>query len=168
MLRRIAAPLLLTSLIIAPLAQRVDAQAPATAAQPAYGAPIAVDLARKLAAAAAAEAQKNKRNVAIAIVDTGGHLVYFEKLPETQTGSVEVSIDKARSAALFRRPTKSFQDTLAAGGEGLRVLKINGAVPLEGGLPIVADGRVIGAIGVSGATSEQDGQVAKAGAALSR
>ena len=128
-----------------------------------YGSAITVAAAKKVAAAALAEAQKNTWAMAVAIVDTGGHLVYFEKMDGTQTGSVTVAQKKARSAALFKRPTKAFQDTLAAGGDGLRVLGIRGAVPVEGGLPIVIDGAIVGAIGMSGGTSQQDGQCAQAG-----
>ena len=129
-----------------------------------YGMPIVLDSARKAAAAASAEARKNSWNMAIAVVDTGGHLVYFEKMDNTQTGSVDVAIEKARSAALFRRPTKIFQDGVAAGGEGLRLLRLEGAVPIDGGVPIVVGGRILGGIGVSGGSGEQDGQVARAGA----
>jgi uncharacterized protein GlcG (DUF336 family) len=102
--------------------------------------------------------------MAVAIVDTAGNLVYFEKMDGTQTGSVKVAIEKARSAALFKRPTKVFQDALAAGGEGLRILRLEGAVPVDGGFPLLMDAKIVGAIGVSGATSQQDGQCAKAGA----
>ena len=84
-------------------------------------------------------------------------------MDDTQTGSVVVAIAKARSAALFKRPTKAFQDTLAAGGEGLRVLRLENAVPVEGGIPLVVDGKIAGAIGLSGGTSAQDGQCAQAG-----
>ena len=129
-----------------------------------YGLAIALETAKKAAAPALAEARKNNWTMAVAIVDTAGHLVYFEKMDATQTGSVAVAIDKARSAALFKRPTKAFQDTLAAGGDGLRVLGLDGAVPVEGGIPLVMDGQFVGAIGVSGGTSQQDGQCAKAGA----
>src|SRR5712664_1973587 len=129
-----------------------------------YGLAITLDNAKKAAAPALAEARKNNWTMAVAIVDTAGNLVYFEKMDGTQTGSVAVAIDKARSAALFKRPTKAFQDTLAAGGEGLRVLGLQGAVPVEGGIPIVRDGKIVGAIGVSGGTSSQDGQCARAGA----
>src|SRR5436853_7290806 len=97
-----------------------------------YGISISPDAAKKVAAAAIAEARKNNWAMAVAIVDTGGYLVYFERMPDTQLGSVEVSIEKARSAALFRRPTKSFQDTVAGGGEGLRILRLTGALPAEG------------------------------------
>jgi glc operon protein GlcG len=130
-----------------------------------YGLSIATEHAKKVAAAAIAEAQKNNFKMAIAIVDTGGVLIYFEKMQDTQTGSVELAIAKGRTAALFRRPTKTFQDTLAAGGEGLRILALTGVMPVNGGVPLIVDGKVIGAIGVSGGSAEQDGQVANAGAA---
>ena len=128
-----------------------------------YGAPINLETAKKVAAAAVAEVKKNNWTMAVAIVDTAGDLVYFEKLDGTQTGSVRVAMDKARSAALFKRPTKAWQDVLAAGGDGLRVLGISGAVPVEGGLPLLVDGKIVGAIGVSGGSSAQDGVAAKAG-----
>jgi uncharacterized protein GlcG (DUF336 family) len=128
-----------------------------------YGTPIDLATAKKFAVPALAEAQKNNWAMAVAIVDIAGDLVYFEKMDATQAGSVTVSIDKARSAARFKRPTKAFQDMLTSGGEGLRVFRIKGAVPVEGGVPIVVDGKIIGAIGVSGGTSAQDGQCARAG-----
>jgi glc operon protein GlcG len=129
-----------------------------------YGAPITLESAKKAAAPALAEAAKNGWNMAVAIVDPGGNLVYYEKMDNTQLGSANIAIDKARSAALFKRPTKAFQDALAAGGDGLRILRLQGAVPVEGGFPLVMDGKIVGAIGVSGATSAQDAQCAKAGA----
>ncbi|PYS26195.1 MAG: hypothetical protein DMG11_20870, partial [Acidobacteria bacterium] len=98
------------------------------------------------------------------IVDPAGLLVYFEKMDGTQNGSVEVSIEKARTAALFKRPSKVFQDAVAGGGEGLRLLRLTGAMPIDGGFPIIADGRIIGAVGCSGGAGDQDGRVAKAGA----
>jgi uncharacterized protein GlcG (DUF336 family) len=128
-----------------------------------YGQPITLEQAKRVAAAALAEAGRNGWTMAVAIVDTGGHLVCFEKMDDTQLGSVQVSQDKAKSAALFKRPTKAFQDVLAAGGEGLRVLRLTDAVPVDGGLPLVGGGKMIGAIGVSGGTSAQDGQCAQAG-----
>jgi uncharacterized protein GlcG (DUF336 family) len=131
----------------------------------AYGTNVTVDMAKKAAAPALAEARKNQWMMAIAIVDTAGELVYFERMDDTQVGSVQVAIDKARSAARFKRPTKAFQDALAAGGEGLRILALNGAVPVDGGLPLVVGGKIVGAIGASGGTSAQDGQVAAAGVA---
>ncbi len=129
-----------------------------------YGLSINLDTAKKIAASAITEARKNNWTMAVAVVDTGGNLVYFEKMDGTQTGSVRVAISKGRSAVLFKRPTKAFQDMLAAGGEGLRVLRLEGAVPVEGGLPLLMDGKIVGAIGISGGTSQQDGLVAKAGA----
>ncbi len=129
-----------------------------------YGAPISLENAKKAAAPALAEAEKNHWNMAVAIVDPSGNLVYYEKMDNTQLGSANVAIDKARSAALFKRPTKALQDALAAGGEGLRVLRIQGAVPVEGGIPLMIDGKIVGAIGVSGGAPAQDGQCAKAGA----
>lgn len=129
-----------------------------------YGLPISLENARKAAAPALAEAAKNNWNVAVAIVDPAGNLIYYEKMDNTQLGSANVAIDKARSAALFKRPTKVFQDALAAGGDSVRILRIQGVVPVEGGIPLVADGKIVGAIGVSGATSAQDAQCAKAGA----
>jgi glc operon protein GlcG len=129
----------------------------------AYGTAIRIEAAKKAAAAALAEARRNNWTMAVAVVDPGGHLVYFERMDDTQVGSATVAQDKARSAALFKRPTKAFQDTLAAGGDGLRVLGIRGAVPVEGGLPLIVDGAIAGGIGVSGGTSPQDGQCAKAG-----
>ncbi len=128
-----------------------------------YGFPIGLAAAKKVAAPAVAEAQKNNWAMAVAIVDIAGDLVYFEKMDATQAGSVTVSVDKARSAARFKRPTKAFQDMLAGGGDGLRVFRIKGAVPVEGGVPIVVDGKIVGAIGVSGGSSAQDGQCALAG-----
>jgi glc operon protein GlcG len=131
-----------------------------------YGPPISVEKAKKVAAAALAEAAKNHWNMAVAVVDPNGTLIYYEKMENTQTGSANVAIEKARSAAQFMRPTKAFQDALAAGGPGLRVLGIPGAVPVEGGIPLVADGKIVGAIGLSGDTSENDGRCAQAGAAI--
>src|SRR5271165_4195812 len=98
------------------------------------------------------------------MTNNGGNLVYFEKMDNTQIGGGNVAIDKAHSAAFFKRSTKAFEDVLAAGGDGLRVLGLHGAVPVEGGIPLLIDGNIVGAIGVSGGTAPQDGQCAKAGA----
>jgi uncharacterized protein GlcG (DUF336 family) len=130
-----------------------------------YGPPITNESARKVAATAVAEARKNNWNMAIAIVDPAGELVFFEKIDGTQAASVNIAIDKARSSARFKRPTKALQDVLAGGGAGLRMLALQGAVPVDGGTPLLMDGKIVGAIGVSGGTSEQDGQVAAAAAA---
>jgi uncharacterized protein GlcG (DUF336 family) len=129
-----------------------------------YGPSINGENAKKVASAALAEARRNSWNMAAAVVDTAGDLVYFEKLDGTQQASVTIAQDKARSAARFKRPTKALQDVLAAGGDGLRLLALQGAVPVEGGVPILIDGKIVGAIGVSGGTSPQDGQCARVGA----
>src|SRR5438067_7309984 len=129
-----------------------------------YGLSISVDNAKKIAALSVAEAGKNGWKMAIAIVDVAGDLVYFEKMDGTQVASVNIAQDKARSSVRFKRPTKAMQDVLAGGGAGIRFLALQGAVPVEGGLPLVMDGKIVGAIGASGGTSEQDGQSAKAGA----
>ncbi len=129
-----------------------------------YGAPMGLEAAKKVMTAAEAEAAKNNWGMAIAILDSTGHMVMLHKMDNTQYGSIAVAEDKARSALDFRRPSKVFEDLVAQGGLGLRILALRGASPLEGGLPIVTDGKIVGAIGVSGATSVQDGQVAKAGA----
>jgi len=129
-----------------------------------YGAPISLENAKKAAATAIAEARKNNWTMALAVVDPNGTLVYYEKLDNTQIGSAQVAINKARSATLFKRPTKSFEDQLAKGGDGLRTLGLEGAVPVEGGVPIVVEGKIVGAIGMSGGTSAQDAQCAQVGA----
>lgn len=133
-----------------------------------YGAPISLDAAKKAMAAAEAEAKKNNWPVAIAIVDTTGSLAMLLKLDSTQTASVEIAIGKARTAMDFRRPTKALQDAIAGGGAGLRLLALNNATPLEGGVPIIVDGKIIGGIGVSGVASENDAAVAIAGAAAAK
>ena len=133
-----------------------------------YGAPIPLAQAREALAAAQEEATKHGWNVAIAVVDSGGHLVVFERMDTTQYASAAVAIEKARTASGFRRPSKAFQDNVAAGGEGLRMLDLTGAMAIEGGVPLIHEGRIVGAIGVSGVTSAQDGQIARAGAAALR
>jgi uncharacterized protein GlcG (DUF336 family) len=130
-----------------------------------YGLSIGAEQAKSVAAAAIAEARRNQWTMAIAIVDTAGDLVYFERMDHTQVGSVDVAIAKARAAARFKRPTKAFQDALAAGGEGWRILSLDGAVAVEGGLPLMSGGKIVGAIGASGGTSQQDGVSAAAGVA---
>ena len=142
------------------------AQAPVAPPPPqiAYGAPISLEQAKKAMAGAEAEAMKNKWNVVITVLDSGGHLVAMHRLDGTQLGSIDAARDKAYSAVLYRRPTKVFQDLVGQGGANLRLLRLSGASPLEGGIPIIVDGKLVGAIGVSGVTSEQDAQVAKAGA----
>jgi uncharacterized protein GlcG (DUF336 family) len=130
-----------------------------------YGLPISIEDAKIVAAAAVAEARAHNWAMAVAIVDPAGFLVYFEKMQDTQNASGELSIEKARTSALFRRPTKVFQDALAAGGDNLRVLGLTGVIPNGGGFPLVVAGRLIGAIGVSGGSVEQDAQVGQSGVA---
>ncbi len=154
----IAKSLALMIMVLVLFAGRAAAQAPNP-----YGAPVSVDVAKKAAAAAIAEARKNNWNMAVAVTDTGGQLVYFERMDNTQHGSINVAIGKARSAALFKRPSKVFQDAVASGGAGLRILGLEGAVPLDGGLLLVIDGKIVGGIGVSGAAGDQDAQCARAG-----
>jgi glc operon protein GlcG len=125
---------------------------------------LTLDAAKKMAAAAEAEAMKNKWNVVIAIVDDGGHLVYLQRMDGTQTGSIDVAIGKARTAMAFRRPTKVFDD-LAKTRPSIMSIAAD-AVLLEGGVPIKAGDQVIGAMGVSGVTSQQDAQIAEAGIAV--
>jgi len=123
---------------------------------------LTLEAAKKIAAAAEAEASKNKWNVVIAIVDDGGHLIYLQRMDGTQTGSVDVAIKKAQTAMSFKRPTKVFEEAIAGGRNAL--IALHGALPLEGGLPLMSGGQQIGAIGVSGVKSTEDGQIAKAGA----
>jgi glc operon protein GlcG len=129
---------------------------------PPYGLSISIDQAKKAMVAAEAEARKNNWQVVISIVDTGGHLVMLQRL-EAQNASVEIAIGKARTSVNFRRPTKALEDSLAANGSALRILAVPGVMPLQGGLPIVMDGKIIGGIGVSGVLATQDEMVAKAG-----
>lgn len=129
---------------------------------PSYGPPVTTEQAKKAASDALAEARANNWTMAAAVVDPGGILVYFERLDDTQNASSQIAVDKARSAALFKRPTKTFQDSVERGGIGLRVTKLRGAMPIDGGVPIIVNGQIVGGLGVSGGTAEQDGQCAKA------
>jgi uncharacterized protein GlcG (DUF336 family) len=152
----------IAALLLAPLA--AVAQTPAAGPMP-YGPSITLEAAKKVIAGAGAEAKKNNWWMAIAIVDTAGKLVAFERMDNTQIASNEIALGKAVSANNLKRPTKVLQDALAAGGAGVRFLALPGAMPIEGGIPIVADGKIIGAIGVSGAASNEDAQCATAGIA---
>jgi glc operon protein GlcG len=134
-------------------------------APPLYGPPISLETARRVMAAAEAEASANGWRAVIAIVDTGANLVMLHRMDQANLGAVEISQRKAAAAVNFRRSTKVFEDTLVAGGPGIRMLAFAPElIPVEGGVPIVDEGRVVGAIGVSGMQSSQDGQVADAGA----
>ena len=129
---------------------------------PAYSLPITLDQAKKVMAGAEAEAKKNNWPVAIVILDSGGQIVMMQRLDNTQWGSSDIAKEKARSAVALRRPTKALQDAIAQGGVNLRFLSTGFSV-LEGGIPIIADGKIIGSIGVSGVMSNQDAQTAQAG-----
>jgi uncharacterized protein GlcG (DUF336 family) len=129
---------------------------------PSYGMPINLDQAKKVMAGAEAEAKKNNWPVAIVILDSGGQMVMMQRLDNTQWGSVDIAKEKARSAVALRRPTKALQDAIAQGGSNLRLLS-TGFSMLEGGIPIIVDGKIIGSVGVSGVTSQQDAQTAQAG-----
>ena len=149
------------------------AQAPAPAAPSAvtlpYGPSITLDQAKRAMAAAELEAAKNSWQVAITILDSGGNLVMFHRVDNAQLSAATVSEGKARTALEFKRPSKALDDAIANGGAGMRLLALKDITPLEGGLLIVVDGKIVGAIGVSGALSSQDSQIAKAGAdALTR
>ncbi len=150
----------------APAAPAVAAPAPATPPAPPapYGTPLTLEMAKKAMAAAEAEAMKNNWPVAISIFDSAGHPVMFQRLPNTQYASIRIAEGKARTALEFRRPTKALEDGITAGGVGLRILAVPNVTPLEGGILILNDGKIIGSIGVSGVLSSQDAMVARAGA----
>lgn len=132
-----------------------------------YGHNISLADAKKVAAASEAYAVGKNWNVVVAIVDTGGNLVYLQRSDNTQIGSLEVAVAKAKTANNFKRPTKAFQDGLAGGGENLRILSLpDGAIAVEGGELLISDGKIIGAIGISGLTAAQDTEVAKVGTAV--
>lgn len=123
---------------------------------------LTLDAAKKIAASAEAEAKKRGATVVIAVVDDGGYLLVLERLDETQVASVDVGIAKARTAAIFRRPSKVFEDQVKNGR--IAALALPGAVALQGGVPIIINGKVIGAIGVSGNSPQEDEDIAKVGA----
>ena len=158
-------PKSLAVLVLTLSASGALAQAAPSAYLTPIGPSIGVEAAKKAAAAALAEARKNGWLMVVAVVDPAGTLVYYEKMDNVQLGSAKVAVGKARSAALFKRPSKAFQDAVAGGGVGVRILGLEGAVPLEGGLPIVVGGKLVGAIGLSGDLSENDGKCAAAGLA---
>jgi glc operon protein GlcG len=131
--------------------------------RPPYGPAVNLATAKKIVAGAVAEAQKNNWRVAIAVVDNHGVLVYYEMIDDTQTASSQIAIDKAKAAAMYRRPTRAFVDAIAKAGPAIMTLP--GVVASPGGVPIMVGGRVTGAVGVSGVTGDQDEQIAKAGLA---
>jgi uncharacterized protein GlcG (DUF336 family) len=148
---------LLLGLTLAAVACAASAQR-----RPDYGPAITLATAKKVAAATIAECQKNQWNVAVAVVDTHGALLYFERLENTQYASNDVAIGKARTAATYQRPTRAFADVINKGGPATATL--GGVVASPGGVPLMVDGKVVGAVGVSGVTGDQDEQCAKAGA----
>jgi glc operon protein GlcG len=165
-----------TALMLGSAAQAQQTPAPAAAAAPpaaaapaapapGYGEAISLDMAKKVADAAEAEAKKNNWTMAIAIVTPSGDLAYFRRLDNTQYASSTIAQHKAKAAATFKRPTKVFEDRIAGGGAGLAALTLDGIIASEGGVPILVNGKVVGAIGASGGTGQQDGVVANAGAA---
>jgi uncharacterized protein GlcG (DUF336 family) len=160
-------PLVVATVIFVASSFPSGAQQPAAPSAPPtmpYGSPISLDAAKKVMAAAEAEAMKNNWLMAIVILDSTGHTVMLHKLDNTQYGSIRVAEDKAQTALDFRRPSKVFEDLVAQGGIGMRTLGLRGATPIEGGYPIFVEGKIVGAIGASGGAAPQDGQVAKAGA----
>jgi len=155
-----AASVLLAATAQAEMAAPTPAPAAAPPAQ--YGQPgVNLEQATKAVEAAVAEAKKNGLLMAVAVVSNSGFLVHFSKMDQTQFASVQIAMDKAKAAATFRRPTKVFEDR--ANGGSPSVLSLHGVVASEGGIPLMRDGKIIGAIGCSGGTSQQDGQVCKAG-----
>jgi uncharacterized protein GlcG (DUF336 family) len=156
------------------LAGAAHAQSPAPPAAPVnpaaqmspleYGAIISNANAKKVAAAALAEAQKMGVPMIVSITDTSGNILYQERQDAAILGGTLVAPQKARSAVLYKRPTKAFEDAIAPGGVGIRFLRLEGAIPIEGGLPLIVDNKIIGGIGMSGGTGVQDGIAAKAGA----
>jgi uncharacterized protein GlcG (DUF336 family) len=141
------------------------AAVPAAGQQPSqpYGPPITLDQAKRVMAAAELEAAKNTWNVVITILDSGGNMVMMHRFDNTQLASIDIAEAKARTALAFKRPSKALEDAVASGGAGLRLLGIRNVAPLEGGLPIAHEGKIIGAIGVSGVLSSQDAQIGRAG-----
>lgn len=131
--------------------------------RPDYGLDITIEVAKKIAAGAVAECRANKWNVAVAIVNTHGSLVYYERMDNTQSASARVSVDKASAAAMYRRTTREFAEAIAKHGPAMMTLP--GVIASPGGVPIMSSGKVIGGIGVSGVTGDQDEQCAKAGLA---
>ena len=148
------------ALLLSPLAAVAQTPAP-----PMYGSPITLAAAKKAIDAAEAEAKKNNWPMVFVVVDSGSRLVALARMDTAQLGSIDIAMGKAMTANNLRRPTKTLQDGIAQGGANLRMLAAPGVTPLEGGVPIIADGKIIGAIGVSGAASDQDAQCAMAGAA---
>ncbi len=162
--RRVASVLAIAAVALAgAVALATPAAASSQTAAPSYGTPLSLERARDAVAKARAEAQKNSWAMAIAVVDTGGPLVALERMDQTQLSSIQIAIDKARTANGLKRSTKQIEDAVGAGRTA--ILSLAGVTAVESGLPIIVNGLVVGASGVSGASSSQDGQVAAAGLA---
>ncbi len=164
----------LASMIVAfstaiPFGGSAMAQAPAPGAAPppppAYGEPINLETAKKAAAAAQAEAAKNGWGECISVVGPSGDLVYFERMDNCQYGSIAISMHKARAAAIFKRPTRVYESLIAASPQNVNIVTLDGIIASAGGNPIIIGGKLVGAIGCSGATSAQDDQCSQAGVA---
>ena len=163
--RALALSATIAGLLLAASFASAQAQAPAPTQPmpPPYGAPITLDIAKQIMAGAEAEAEKNKWPVVVVILDSGGNIVMLHRRDDSQLSAIGTAEGKARTALYFKRPTKLLDDVVSAGGAGMRYLALKEFVPLEGGIPIVIDGKIVGAIGVSGVLSAQDTQVARAG-----
>jgi uncharacterized protein GlcG (DUF336 family) len=144
-------------------AQQAPTAPPPPAPPPAYGPPITLETAKKVMAAAEAEAVKNNWAVVITILDSGGNMVMMHRFDDTQLASIPIAEGKARTALMFKQPSKNLEEAIAAGGRGLRFTPLGNITPIEGGHPIIVDGKIIGAIGVSGVLSVHDTQIARAG-----
>lgn len=163
---RTALSLILLAIATTAAAQTAAPPAPPAPPPPAIGAPLSLEQARPVLDAVLAEARRRGFQMAVAVVEPDGNLVAFARMDGVQYGSIEVSQAKARAAALFRRPTLAFSQAVAQGR--IQTLSLPGVIAVEGGVPLVLNGRLVGAIGVSGGSSEQDGQVAAVGASALR
>jgi glc operon protein GlcG len=152
---------MITKMLLSGVALALAAGLTSAQERPPYGPAVTLEQAKKIAAGAIEESRKQNWRMAVAIVDNHGFLKYFESMDDTQTASIGIAVDKAKTAAMYRRPSKAFEDLVNKGN--VRLMSLPGAMPIEGGMPIMVGGRVIGAIGVSGMTSEQDGLAAAAG-----
>ena len=155
--------IILTSLAMGAMAASVGTTLAQSAPPPAYGETINSETAKKAAAAAVAEATKNNWGMCVAVVAPSGDLVYFERMDNCQYASITISQHKAKAAAIFRRPTKVFEERVASGGAGIAAMTLDGIIASDGGFPIVVGGKIIGAMGCSGGTGQQDGQSCQAG-----
>jgi glc operon protein GlcG len=155
----------LIAVALSPLAVLAQTPPPAPSGLPPYGPGVSLEVATRMVAAAVAEAKKNGWQEAIAVVDSGGRLVAFARMDNTQLSSTEIAMGKAVTANGVKRPTKALQDSVAPGASTPRMAGLSGIVAIDGGLPILTEGKVVGAIGAAGAAANQDAEVAAAGLA---